>query len=73
MKKRFLNYDAQGTDGADLQQMRAVFEVLDDDGMTVQVAIPATRADGGPAEDAALRAAVAVRPPAVVISLATAG
>ncbi|GAB4479028.1 MAG: hypothetical protein Kow00124_24140 [Anaerolineae bacterium] len=73
MKKRFSHYDAQGTDGSDPARLLAVFDVLDDDGLTVRAAIPAAEADGAAREDAALRAGLGKRPPAAPVTPAAAG
>jgi len=69
MKKRFVGYDAQGTDGSDPRQMVAIFEVLDDDGFTNVVKIPADKADGREAEDAALVTDVDEKPAAEVVDV----
>ena len=69
MLKRFRHYDAQGTDGSDPAQMLAVFDVLDGDGLTVQVSIPASAADGGTEENAALITALLEQPAAEPIGV----
>jgi hypothetical protein len=63
VKKRFIHYDAQGTDGADPARLLAVFEVADDDGFTARIAVPALLSDGTAKEDVAIRAAMRQRPP----------
>lgn len=70
--KRFLHYDAAGTDGSDLQAMWAVYEVIDAEGFSGRIAIPAAQADGAKQEDAALNAVLAEQPSAKPIEAAQA-
>lgn len=64
MKKRLVQLNFNGSDGSDPARMTKLFLVVDDEGMTCAVEIPADAAD----EDAALRDAVTALPPVEYVS-----
>ena len=56
-KKRFVAFDAQGTDGTDFTKMKAIYRVVDSDGFSYEsVRIAATTHNAG--DDAAINRAI---------------